>query len=105
MKIIDLTHTFTDDMPVFPGDPKATLQQVAFIKKDTYNDHKLTTLMHVGTHMDAPLHMVEDGKTIDQITPEKFMGEGVLINVCGKNKIDLAVLEGIQIKEGSIVLL
>ena len=37
MKIVDLTHTFTEDMPVYPGDPKATLEQVAFIEKDTFN--------------------------------------------------------------------
>ena len=43
MKIIDLTHTFTFNMPVFPGDPKPTLEQVAHIEKDSYNDHKITT--------------------------------------------------------------
>lgn len=49
-------------MPVYPGDPKPTLEQVAFIAKDTFNDHKLTTVMHVGTHIDAPLHMIANGK-------------------------------------------
>jgi len=78
MKLIDLTHTFTSDMPVYPGDPKATLEQIAFIEKDTYNDHKLTTAMHVGTHMDASLHMHADGKKMDEINPERFFGKGVL---------------------------
>jgi len=105
MKIIDLTHTFTSDMPVYPGDPKATLEQVAFIEKDTFNDHKITTVMHVGTHIDAPLHMIAGGKTIDQILPDKLIGKGILLDVRGKDKIDASVLENTQIEAGSIVLL
>jgi kynurenine formamidase len=105
MKYIDLTHTFTQDMPVYPGDPKASLEQVAFIEKDSYNDHKIATAMHVGTHMDAPLHMIEDGKRMDEIDVERFFGKGVLIDVRGKMEIGASVLEGVEIEEGSIVLL
>lgn len=105
MKIIDLTHTFTEDMPVYPGDPKSSLEQVAFIDKDTFNDHKITTVMHVGTHMDAPLHMIADGKRIDEIVPGKFIGKGVVIDVRGKSKIDASFLSNVDIEEGSIVLL
>lgn len=105
MKIIDLTHTFTDDMPVYPGDPKASLEQVAFIEKDTFNDHKISTVMHVGTHMDAPLHMIANGKKMNEIAPDRFIGKGVVIDVRGKQKIDVSVLNNIDIQEGSIVLL
>lgn len=105
MKLIDLTHTFTSDMPVYPGDPKATLEQVAFIDKDSYNDHRLTSVMHVGTHLDAPLHMIANGKTMDEIKPDKFFGEGILIDVRGKVNIEASVLDGIGIEKDSIVLL
>lgn len=105
MKIIDLTHTFTDDMPIYPGDPKASLEQVAFIEKDTFNDHKISTVMHVGTHMDAPLHMIANGKKMNEIAPDKFIGKGVVIDVRGKQKIDASVLNNIDIQEGSVVLL
>ncbi len=105
MKYIDLTHIFTDDTPVYPGDPKSSLEQVAFIENDTYNDHKLTTVMHVGTHMDAPLHMINNGKRIDQLSLEQFFGKGVLLDVRGKKEIDASVLEEKQIPRDSIVLL
>lgn len=105
MKMIDLTHTFTNDMPVYPGDPRSTLEQVAFIEKDTYNDHKITTVMHVGTHMDAPLHMIANGKTMDEVNPDKFIRKGYLIDVRGKSTIDSTVLKNIRIEEGVIVLL
>jgi kynurenine formamidase len=104
MKIIDLTHTFDADMPVYPGDPKSSLKQVARIEKDTYNDFKLETVMHVGTHMDAPFHMIEEGKKLDEINPEKFFGRGVLIDVRGKEKIDQAVLTDQSIEEAVVLL-
>ena len=105
MKIIDLTHTFTDDMPVYPGDPKSELKQVAHIDKDTYSDHQLKTVMHVGTHMDAPFHMVEDGKKMDEIEPDRFIGPGVVVDVRGMKKIDDAILKDVPVDEGSIVLI
>lgn len=104
MKIIDLTHTFTENMPVYPGDPKPSLKQIAKLDKDGYNDHMINSVMHVGTHMDAPLHMIKNGKRIDEIAPDRFIGPGVLIDVRSKQKIDGQLLEGKQIKKGSIVL-
>lgn len=105
MRYIDLTHSFTSDMPSYPGDPNSVLEQVAFINKDTFNDYKITTVMHVGTHMDAPLHMIEGGKRIDEIELEHFFGKGILIDVRGKMVIDESVLTGSEIEKGSIVLL
>lgn len=105
MKLIDLTHTFTSDMPVFPGDPSVVLEQTVFIEKDGNNDHTLTTAMHVGTHIDAPFHMIESGKRIDEFSPDHFFGRGVLIDARGKKEIDLSVLEGVKIEKDTIVLI
>lgn len=105
MRIVDLTQTFTDKMPIYPGDPESSLHQVASIDKEGFTDHHIDSVMHVGTHMDAPLHMIENGKTMDQIDPSKFFGKGVLINAQGKDTIDASLLEGLTIEEGSIVLI
>jgi len=102
--MIDLTHSFTDNMPVYPGDPMPSLKQVASIDKEGYTDHLITTGMHIGTHMDAPLHMIKNGKKIDEIPPERCIGNGVLIDATKSNKVDTSLLKGLSIKEGSIVL-
>lgn len=105
MKLVDLTHAFTDNMPVYPGDPASTLVQTASIEKDTYTDHQIQSTMHVGTHMDAPLHMISGGKTVDNIALEHFFGKGILVDARGKEKIDMDVVQGIDIAPGSIVLI
>lgn len=104
MKLIDLTHVFDSSTPVYPGDPKSSLVQTAFIDKDTYNDHKLVSQMHVGTHIDAPFHMINNGKLINEIPLETFIGHGVLINAENKKEINVILLNNIKINSGDIVL-
>lgn len=105
MKLIDLTHTFDKNMPVYPGDPEPKLEQITSLEKDGYNDSLITSVMHVGTHMDVPLHMIDGGKTMDQIPMETFIGKGILIDVRGKKKIDTVLIEHKKIPERSIILL
>lgn len=105
MQLIDLTHTFTDDMPVFPGDPAASLKLIAIIETAGYNNHELHCCTHVGTHMDAPLHMIAGGKYMNEITLEAFLGTGVLLDARGLTSIDESLFEGKTVKPGSIVLL
>lgn len=104
MKYIDLTHTFVDNMPVFPGDPVTTLKQMTTIEKNGYTDHQLRTMMHVGTHMDAPLHMIPEGKYMSEIPVDHFTGPGVFIDARNRKQVDDDLLNGIFIAHGSIIL-
>lgn len=104
MHLIDLTHTFGDNMPVYPGDPPSELKQIATIETEGYVDHQLQTALHVGTHIDAPLHMLAGGKKISDFGPEKFFGRGVLVDVRGQFPIEPTALQGATLAPGDIVL-
>ncbi len=78
--LLDLTHLFTASMPVFPGDEPPVLKQSSQCEQTGYNDYRLTTGMHVGTHLDGPLHMIAGGKKLCEFPPEKFFGRGVLVD-------------------------
>ena len=69
MKFIDLSVVVNEETPVYPGDPPIKIQPAGVFAKDGYNDHLVSIGTHVGTHMDAPLHMIDGGKTLDQISP------------------------------------
>jgi kynurenine formamidase len=101
---IDLTHTFTDSMPVYPGDPCSRLYQSHFIKDAGFSDHRVESNMHVGTHMDAPLHMVEGGAYIAEIPLPHFNGAGHLVDARNKRSVAADLLANHSVKKGDIVL-
>lgn len=80
MKIIDLTHTITEDMPVYPGTEKPKLQIANTYATDGFKETLLTFYSHTGTHMDAPAHLFPDRTTLDQFPVSHFIGTAVLID-------------------------
>src|SRR3989344_95818 len=74
MKIIDLTMPLYTGMPVFPGDPEVSIEKVQTHEKDGWDMLRIQINGHDGTHVNAPSHMVEGGKTLDDYTPQDFCG-------------------------------
>lgn len=99
---IDLTVTLDQQTPAYPGDPVIKIEPAGIIERDGWNDHYISIGTHTGTHMDAPIHMIEGGKTLDQIPLEQFIGRGCLIDV--RQGFDLSVLKQADIRTGDIVL-
>lgn len=103
MKIWDISVTLKQDMLIFPGDKKFKREKVASIREgNVCNMSKLEMGAHNGTHVDAPFHFVEGGKSIDQVPLNKFYGPVQVVDLsAGPEAIgesDLAdhVKEGIQ---------
>ena len=109
MRVIDLTHPFTNGMPVFPGlaDPRFT--QIARVEEDGFAVTEMRLLNHVGTHIDAPAHQVAGGATLDELPLSRFVTDAVTIDVSARTPgpLPLAELEPhlARIREGDIVLL
>ena len=81
--IIDLSRPLSEDTPVYPGDPEVKVRPWAFIDRDGYYMNALKLGEHSGTHVDAPVHFIPGGKTIDEMPLEKFMGRGFIVDVRG----------------------
>lgn len=103
MILVDLSVVLSEETPVYPGDPATKIEPAGVFDRDGYNDHYVSIGTHVGTHIDAPIHMLDGGKTIDQFTLDKFVGRGVYVKVENKT-FDLEKLKNIDIREGDIVL-
>lgn len=74
MKIYDISQeVFT--CTVFPGDPQPKRDIMMKISEGSIcNLTALSMCAHNGTHVDAPYHFLNDGKTIDQVDLERFIG-------------------------------
>ena len=75
MKLIDISQEVLS-CKVFPGDdsPKAELVK-SMEEGELYNLSMLSMCAHNGTHIDAPFHFLNDGKTVEQIPLEAFVGD------------------------------
>ena len=74
-KIIDISQEVFS-CKVFPGDPAPQNTQLLSVTKgDVCNLTQLSMCAHNGTHADAPLHFLNDGKTIDQLGLVPFVGD------------------------------
>ncbi len=60
---------------VYPGDPAPERKVLYSMEKgDLYNLTELSMCAHNGTHIDAPFHFIKEGKTIDEMPLEAFIG-------------------------------
>jgi kynurenine formamidase len=84
MKVIDLSHTLHDDIQVYPGDPLPSIKRGLTHEKDYCHVDVLTLGSHTGTHIDAPYHFLKEGKKIDELPVQRFVGKGVLVDVSAK---------------------
>ena len=61
---------------VYPGDPKPEKQILCSTGAgDLYNLSAFSMCAHNGTHIDAPFHFLKDGRTVDRMSLETFVGE------------------------------
>ena len=98
--IIDLTLPIDSKTPNFPGDPGISIKQFSTVEKDLIGKKVLTFHSHFSTHIDAPSHMIANGKTLSDYPMEKFAGEGIVLDVRGQKEIQ-ANLDSVS--QGDIV--
>ena len=75
MQIYDISQEVFS-CKVFPGDPKPERQTLLSTEKgDVCNLTAISMCAHNGTHIDAPFHFIGEGKTVDQLPLEVFVGD------------------------------
>ena len=74
MKIYDISQEVFS-CQVYPGDPAPEKKMLSIMENgDLYNLTAFSMCAHNGTHIDAPFHFLKDGKTVDAIGLEAFVG-------------------------------
>ncbi|WP_058485355.1 cyclase family protein [Defluviitalea phaphyphila] len=92
MKIIDLTHTISEDMSVYPGTEQPKLKTINIYEQQGFKETLINIFSHTGTHMDAPAHLYADKKTLDKFHISQFVGTAFMIDctdLCDDNMITM----------------
>lgn len=82
-KLIDLSHTLSNDISVFPGMSQPEIKGTKSIGGNGhyYMISDIHINSHHGTHMDAPCHFVDDTMSVDQLPLEQCQGRARVINL------------------------
>lgn len=78
---LDLTQIIENGMTIYVGDAVPRVSKYKTLPKDGVNLSLITLGSHTGTHVDAPIHFVKGGKTLDQLQVENFVGEAAVIDL------------------------
>jgi arylformamidase len=100
MKLVDLTHPISANMPVYPGTEPPVITTGCSIEEQGFLEKKITFYSHTGTHIDAPAHMIKDHNTLDMLPIEHFHGPGLVLNFTNftAKAIEIKELEPYQAK-------
>ena len=85
--LIDMTHTITQEIPIFPGTPVPVLAPACTLTRDGFRETLLTFSSHTGTHMDAPAHLLREGRTLDDMPMSQFSGRATVLDVSGEGSV------------------
>jgi arylformamidase len=75
MTIYDISLSISPNLPTWPGDPGLKLERFESMDKGAhYNATLISSSVHLGTHVDAPRHFLNDGSTVEQLSLEVLTG-------------------------------
>lgn len=105
-KWIDISQPLTNDMAHFPGDtPFDYLLTYTKEQTGSANIGQMTSSVHIGTHIDAPFHYDNNGKTVDQLDLNIYIGEAVVLDISHTETITAKALQPFDLQNVSRVLL
>jgi arylformamidase len=91
--VVDLSQIIEPGMPVFPGTPLPVIQEVSYLIKDGFKESLFSFYSHIGTHLDVPAHIFQNGKSVEMFDCSKFFGTSIIIDCSSSSKIDLHLVK------------
>jgi arylformamidase len=107
MKIFDISLAISATLPVWPGDPPFALERVESMDAGAHNNVSRVDMgVHTGTHIDAPYHFIQDGRTAESLSLEVLTGSALVVRIPDEvSLITAEVLDRARIPPGAERLL
>ncbi|WP_442603274.1 cyclase family protein [Paenibacillus sp. KN14-4R] len=108
MKIFDISMTIEESMQVYKNkeEKKPEIRNMANFSNSKVHETRIALDVHCGTHLDAALHMIEGGETIEAIPLNQLVGTARVVDLTHiEEAIEREHLESFALQEGEWVLL
>ena len=102
---IDISVPIREAMVRWPSDPPVSIKRVTDIEQgDTSNLSVISMGAHSGTHVDAPIHFVKEGKGVDNIPLDTVIGRARVIEIRDPESIKPEELVQYRIRRNERIL-
>jgi kynurenine formamidase len=81
LEFYELSHPWGMYTPIFPGYEEIKLERLTYHAKHGVMTHKITTIFHTSTHVNAPIHLIPEAPAIGDLPLERFFGSGVVLSI------------------------
>lgn len=97
-KYYDISVPVSSHLPIWPDSQKIDFyRSLDMDRGDIANDTTIKLSVHTGTHVDAPLHFLKNGKSVDQLSLDTLIGRVRVLDVGEVDVIDSALLQSLSI--------
>ena len=109
LELIELSHVWGHGVPSEPGQLDVRMQRAVKHAQHGVLAWRITTSLHTGTHMNAPIHLVQKGADLADVSPDRLFGNGAVVDV-PKGRWELVTAADLQaaqpvIKKGDVVVI
>ena len=109
LRLYELSHVWGHGVPSYPGQDDVKMFRAVKHAQHGVLAWKINTSMHTGTHMNAPLHMVQRSRDLSEISLECLFANGVVLDIPKTSyelitRADLDAASG-MVKKGDIVVI
>lgn len=109
LKLLELSHVWGHGVPSYPGQADVKMHRAVKFAEHGVLAWKCNTVLHTGTHMNAPINLIQKGADLSEISVARFFGNGVVLNIPKESYgvITAADLEsaGPKVQRGDIVVI
>jgi kynurenine formamidase len=81
LRMVELSHVWGHGAPSMPGDDDVWMVRSVKHAQHGVMAQRLKMVMHTGTHMNAPLHLVQGGAGTADIPLDRLFGNGVVLSI------------------------
>jgi arylformamidase len=106
MSYIDISLPVSKELPVWPGSPAPEVRLYQSMSNGSPSNNSMLSMeLHGGTHFDAPLHFLPQGKSSDKSDLMSFLGVCYVADLSGSRIISAEVLENAGIPDTERLLI